>query len=142
LAPKIGGRDERINPLRVPPNAFVAPAVKLTVVKSADGHSELVADFATHRGLLRELDMMRIRWGSATNQARLRGNKPQVVSVTFSHRFADDSDLLFARAKVSSRIQRVGWTLVGRRLKAFELAQFCREQILNQLSIYCRELVF
>jgi hypothetical protein len=112
LAPKVGGRDHRINPLRVPPNAFVAPTVKLAVVKSADGDGEFVADFATHRGLLGELDVMCIRWDSATNQARLRGDKPQVVSVTFSHRFADDGDLLFARAKVSSRVQKVGWTLV------------------------------
>jgi hypothetical protein len=39
--------------------------------------------------LLREPDVVGIRWGSSTDQTWLSGNKFQMVAIALAHRFAD-----------------------------------------------------
>ena len=85
LAPKLCGHCERINRMGVPPGAFVAAPMKFAMVQSTDRDGEPIADFSTHRTLLCELDMVRVRWGSVAKKTRLRRDKPQVVPITFSH---------------------------------------------------------
>jgi hypothetical protein len=95
-APKRCCDSERIDPMAVPPGALVAASVKLTMVQPANGHGEAVTDFAAHRPLLREFDVVGIRRGAAADQARLYSHKPHTVAVALGCGFADDSDLLRA----------------------------------------------
>ena len=59
----------------LPPCAFVAALVELTMVSTAQRHSELVADFAPKRALLRELKMMRVRRAAAAGEAVLSAHE-------------------------------------------------------------------
>jgi hypothetical protein len=90
------------------------------MVQPANGHGEPVADLASHRPLLRELDVVRIRWGPPTDQTRLGGNKSQMVAVALAHRLADGNDPLGVP----------------------ELACPGSECGLNRSGIWCCELVF
>src|SRR5215212_8645044 len=85
---------EGIDPLVLPPGALISTPVELTMVQSANGHREPVADLARHGPLLRKLDVVGIRRGPSTDQTRLRGHKLQVVAVALAHRFADGNDPL------------------------------------------------
>ena len=73
------------------PRALVATTVQLAMVQPADRQGELVADLASHRPLLCELD---VRRGSAADQTWLGGQKPQMLAVALTHRFAYDDDRL------------------------------------------------
>jgi hypothetical protein len=59
-----------------PPAPFIAASMKLAVVEPADGYSKLIADLSPHRTLLGKLDVVGIRRRSATDETRLRGDKP------------------------------------------------------------------
>ena len=98
LTPKGCGKDERIDPLTLPPSALVAPSVEFTMVQPADGNGEAVADLPPHRTLLSKLDVVGIRRRSAADEAGLRGHKLQVFAVALTHWFANDSDRLLAKA--------------------------------------------
>jgi hypothetical protein len=114
-APKVCGHSERVDPLRAPPSAFVAAPVKLTMVQPADRDGELVADLSTHRALLCKFDVMGIRWGPSAKKARLRSDKPQVVSIAFSDRLADDGNLFFARTILPRLTRTIADNLAPRR---------------------------
>ena len=58
--PKACRNGKRIDPLVLPPGALIAAPVQLTMVQPANGHGELVADLASHRPLLRKLDVVGI----------------------------------------------------------------------------------
>ena len=45
--------------------------MEFAVVSAAEGHSELIADFAPKRPLLRELEMMRVRRAATAGQTGL-----------------------------------------------------------------------
>ena len=60
LNPQRTGCCERIDSCSAPPGRFVAVAMKLTMMSTAKGNGELVADLATKCSLLREAQMMGI----------------------------------------------------------------------------------
>ena len=60
LLPKTCRDRKRIDPLRLPPGALVAAPVQFAMVQPANGHGEPVADLASHRPLLRKLDVVGI----------------------------------------------------------------------------------
>jgi len=94
FGPKAGRNGQRIDSLLFPPGTLIALPVQFTVVQSADWDGEPVADCPPHRPLLSELDVVRIRWGSAADKTGLRGHKLQVFAVTLAHGLADDRDRL------------------------------------------------
>src|SRR6516225_4748679 len=92
LGPKVRRNGQRINPLAFPPGALVAASVELTMMQPADRNGEAVAHFSPHRPLLRKFDMMGIRRGAAADQARLGGDKFQMLAIAVGYRFADHRD--------------------------------------------------
>ena len=65
-----------------PPSHFIAGLMQLAVMTAAEGYSELVADFETQRPWLGKPQVMRIGRLPAADQARLRGDEPQIGLVT------------------------------------------------------------
>jgi hypothetical protein len=64
-----------------PPNGFVATAVDVAMVPAAERDGELVADLAAERSGLGKSQMVGVRRPSAANQARLLGDRPDVLAV-------------------------------------------------------------
>ena len=58
--PKPCRNGQRIDPVDLPPRAFVAAAMELPMVQPAKGDGEAVADLAPHRAVLGEPQMMGI----------------------------------------------------------------------------------
>jgi hypothetical protein len=56
-------------------------------VPSAQWNGELVADLPTERSALCKAEMMGIGWSAAANQARMLGDRSEVMPVTRSARF-------------------------------------------------------
>jgi hypothetical protein len=79
----------RVDTKSVPPFGFIANAVDLAMVNTAERHRELVAHFAAERARLRRAKVMGIRGLAATNKAGLRGNKLTMCFVADAPRFAD-----------------------------------------------------
>src|SRR5262249_56557875 len=78
-----------IDPLLLPPGAFVAAPMELAMVQPADRNGEAVGDLASHRPLLRKFDVVGIRGSSAADETRLRGDKPQMIAIALAHWLAD-----------------------------------------------------
>ena len=57
------------------------------MMSSAQRHGELIAHLAAEGAVLREAQMMRIRWPSSANQTRLLGDEFDVVLVAKPTRF-------------------------------------------------------
>ena len=93
-APKTCRNGKGVDPLALPPDALVATTVQFAMVQSANRNGELVADLASHRPLLRELDVVGIRRGPSADETRLRRHKSQMVAVSLAYRFADGNDFL------------------------------------------------
>ena len=89
MRPQSCGNEMRVDTNPVPPCGFVAAAVDLAMVNTAERHRELVAHFATERPRLRRSKMMGIRGLTATDKAGLRGNKLTMRFVADASRFAD-----------------------------------------------------
>ena len=60
-----------IHPLAFPPRDFIAGLMQLSMMPTAERHSELIAHFETDGARLSETQVMRIRRLSSTNQTRL-----------------------------------------------------------------------
>ena len=82
LQPKDSGGVSRINPNVAPPAGFIAAAMHLAVMPPAQRNRELVADLAAQRRCLGKAQMMGIGGAAAADQARLLGNRFDVVTVT------------------------------------------------------------
>ena len=66
----------------------------------------------------------------------MRCGKPQVVSVTFLHWFADDDHLLFAWVRLPWLDQAIAeFPVVRAILKWLKLSQYCREYFLDYLGL-------
>ena len=96
LGPKAGRNGQRINLLVFPPGMLIALPVEFTVVQSTDWDGEPVADFPSHRALLSELDVVRIRWGSAADETGLRGHELQMLAVALADGLADGMHFPFS----------------------------------------------
>ena len=90
--PKPCRNGQRIDPVDLPPRAFVATAMELTMVQPAKRDGEAVADLAPHRPLLGKLDVVGIGRGAAADEAGLSGHEAQMVAVALAHRLANDGD--------------------------------------------------
>jgi hypothetical protein len=53
----------------------------LAVVTSAQRYGEFIAELSPERWALREPYMVRVRWLSPANQARLLSNEPDMIAV-------------------------------------------------------------
>ena len=75
LPPQFGSDSQRINLAFLPPPPLVSGGVIFTVVDGAEGHSEFIAHFERYSLRLSVANVMRLRGGSAANQAWLAGYK-------------------------------------------------------------------
>jgi hypothetical protein len=80
--PQRTGGAARVNPGLPPPCRFIAAAVGLTMVASAQWDNKFVTDFPPQSPALREAQMVRILRAPTANQTRLLGDIPNVVSVS------------------------------------------------------------
>ena len=64
-----------------PPCGFIAAVVNLAMMASTQRDRELVADFAAESAALGKAQMMGIRGLSAADQARVLGDRPDVIPV-------------------------------------------------------------
>jgi hypothetical protein len=53
------------------------------MVSAAERHGEFVTDLAAKRPILSKAQMMRIGWGPAADQTRLRNDEPHVLAVAY-----------------------------------------------------------
>src|SRR4029077_12054958 len=86
FGPKAGRHGQRINLLLLPPGTLIALPVKFTVVQSANGNGEPVADFSSHPALLSEPDVVGIGRRAAAETAPLTRPQSQMVAVWFRYR--------------------------------------------------------
>ena len=90
LQPQRAGSDGRIDTGLFPPRGFIATAMDLAVVATAQRHGELIAHFSPERAVLREPQMMGIGGPAAADQARLFGHELDVGLVTKAARLGMD----------------------------------------------------
>jgi len=115
--PKRAGRNGRINPGLAPPCGFIAAAMDLAMMASTQGDSELIADLASKRPVLREVQMMVIRWETAANEASLLGYVPNIIAVANPARLRQRQHALVDRFRPPrDRIVRSWGGRSGRRL--------------------------
>jgi len=81
--PKRSSSDGWIDPSRLPPRGFIATAMNLAVVSTAQWHGELVAGLAAKRPMLSKAQMMRIGRRSTAYQTGLLDDKPHVLAVAY-----------------------------------------------------------
>src|SRR5439155_20558176 len=84
--PKLSDHFDRGNLQVGPPRHFVAMAMQLMMVLTAEWHRELVADLASQRPGLREFQMMGIARRALADQAGLRCHECQMGLVSSSRR--------------------------------------------------------
>ena len=101
-APQHGRHAQGIDALTGPPGSFVASPVKLAVMEATQGNGESVADLAVQRGALRKLDVVRIGWRPAADQAGLRGHESEMMTSALPHELIDhDHDRIVDHACAS-----------------------------------------
>ena len=81
MLPQLAGNLDRIDSCLPPPSNFVAAAVNLTMMSSAQRDGELVADLASERPALGEAQVMGVQAATA-NQAGMLGHVSDVIAVT------------------------------------------------------------
>ena len=81
LQPQHAGSGGRIDTGLLPPGDFIATAMHLAMVSPAERYGELVADLAAKCQRLGKAQMMSIRGTPAADQARLLGNRFDVIPV-------------------------------------------------------------
>ena len=82
LFPKLLGDWQGIDLQIFPPGHFIAGLMQLPMMTAAERYGELVADFEAECPGLRKPQVMRIGRLPAADEARLRGNEPQMGLVT------------------------------------------------------------
>jgi len=81
LGPQAAGGADCIHPRGLPPSRLIAMPVQLTVMQPTHGYRELVTDLAAERALLDEAEVVGVARASATDQAGLPADEPQVFLV-------------------------------------------------------------
>ena len=85
--PQRASRDRRLDAGLPPPCGFIAAAVDLAMVSSTQRHGELIANLAPQRAALGKSQMVGFAGSSTTNQARMLGDRSDVIPVTNAARF-------------------------------------------------------
>ena len=83
---------QRIEVELLPPCAFIAALMEFTVVSTAKGYRELVADFASKCTRLCEPKMMRVRGAATAGHARLGAHELEMISISQPKLFAKRGD--------------------------------------------------
>src|SRR5262249_38222853 len=86
LLPKTAGKLHGIDAGGLPPGAFVARAMRGSVMHAAERDREFIAGFAAERSWLQISKMMWIRWLAAADEAGLSGDKTQMLPVAIAAR--------------------------------------------------------
>jgi len=83
--PQRAGSRKRIYSAVPPPAFLIAAAMNLTVMHSADGHRELVADLAAERAVSRKTQMMSVIRLTSADQAQqiVNGRDPGFVAARY-----------------------------------------------------------
>ena len=97
LEPQGAGLQCRINCNLLPPCGFVAAAMYLAMVSSAQRDGELIADLAPGRSALRESQMVGIRGLTAANQTGLPDHISYVIAVPHPARLGQRQHTLIDR---------------------------------------------
>ena len=90
--PKLFCRLDRCDLKVCPPRDFVAIAMQVAMMITAQWHREFVADLASQCSGLRKLQMMRIARRALADQARLCRDECEMDLVSPPHRFAQRRD--------------------------------------------------
>jgi hypothetical protein len=127
LPPELARDLNRFNPCSLPPAHFIPGPVQGAVVTTAKRHHEFIADFAPERALLGEAQMVWVGWCAAADQARLLGDKPQVLLVAVAlglgerqHTLVDPMRRLWRSAPLSHSVARL-YGLSGSTAKSIRL---------------------
>jgi hypothetical protein len=80
--PKRAGGGGRIYASLLPPCRFVATAMHLAMMAAAERHGELIADLAVECPALSKPEMMGTCRPPAANQAKMLGDRSNVIPVT------------------------------------------------------------
>ena len=81
LQPECARRHRWVDTDLCPPRRFIAAAVNLAMMAATQGHCELIADLAAHGPALGKAQMMGVTRYPAADDARLLGNKPDMLAV-------------------------------------------------------------
>src|SRR6516165_5660982 len=92
--PKCTGGSKRIYSGVPPPRSFITGPMDLTMMRATERHRKLVTRLAAECTSLRKTEVMRIRWTSTANQARLFDNMPDVLPITNTARFRKGEETL------------------------------------------------
>jgi hypothetical protein len=84
LSPELAGDLDGVDAGRLPPGLLVAGAMDGAVMRAAERDGEFVARFAAKCPRLQVSKMMGIGLFAAADQARLLGDKTQVLPVTIA----------------------------------------------------------
>jgi hypothetical protein len=90
--PKLPCDLDRNNLLVGPPGDFVAMAMQLLMMLAAEWDRKFVADLASERSRLGKFEVVRIARLAPADQARLRGDKPQMGLIPPSDGFSERPD--------------------------------------------------
>jgi hypothetical protein len=114
LLPEDRRNGKGINALALPPGAFIAAPMELTMMQPAQRHSELVADLAAQRAGFRKFEVVSIGGAPSTDEAALAGNKLEMVAIALAYRFANDEKSIGAgRVLFLIAVNRAGLRALG-----------------------------
>jgi hypothetical protein len=82
---------DRLDAGGLPPSALITDAMNRAVMHAAERHRELIAYFYAQRARLRKVQVMRVTWVTATDDAGLRSNKAKVRLVAAALWFREEA---------------------------------------------------
>jgi hypothetical protein len=89
VAPQITGNFDRIDAKPDPPCTFIAGAMSLSMMVSAQGSNEFIAHLTAERGRLHEAQVMGIARGSPADETSLLRDEPKMILVAVAARLGD-----------------------------------------------------
>ena len=89
LFPETAGNFDRVNTGLPPPRTLITRAMHCTMMPTAEGDRELIADLAAERTRLRESEVVGVRGLAAAHETRLLGYITKVLTVAISTRRCD-----------------------------------------------------
>jgi len=89
VAPQLASDFDRIDTNLHPPCAFIASAMNLSMMESAQGSNEFIAHLAAEGVRLHEAKVMGIRRGPPTYETSLLCDEPKMILVSVAARLGD-----------------------------------------------------